>query len=159
MSPKQQRASLASLQSPAPAEAPPMPAHRVEEPPRADPHGPEIRSPEVQSPEVREPRSRRRAAGPRVTEKRTPVARTPEVQTPGLPKYLRLERKELLIWPDQITELSILARVVNRNRHGAGERITQNTLIRVAVTLLLSRARELAGTTEEELRQSLGLAE
>jgi hypothetical protein len=75
----------------------------------------------------------------------------------GLPKYLRLERKELLIWPDQITNLSILARVLNRNRRGAGERITTNTLIRVAVALLLSRSQDLVGTTEEELRRSLGL--
>jgi hypothetical protein len=34
----------------------------------------------------------------------------PGAEAPGLPKYLRLERKELLIWPDQITKLSILAR-------------------------------------------------
>jgi hypothetical protein len=77
--------------------------------------------------------------------------------TPGLPKYLRLERKELLIWPDQITNLSILARVLNRSRRGAGERITTNTLIRVAVALLLDRSQDLVGTTEEELRRSLGL--
>ena len=81
----------------------------------------------------------------------------PLADAAGLPKYRRLERKELLIWPDQITELSILARSLNRNRAGAGERITQNTLIRVAVALLLSRAPSLAGTTEEELRESLGL--
>jgi hypothetical protein len=84
-----------------------------------------------------------------------PVAQTPP-SPPGLPKYLRLERKELLIWPDQVTSLSILARVLNRNRQGAGERITINTLIRVAVALLLSRSQDLAGTTEEELRRSLG---
>jgi hypothetical protein len=80
----------------------------------------------------------------------------PPAEVPGLPKYLRLERKELLIWPDQITQLSILARVLNRNRKGAGERITTNTLIRVAVALLLSRSQDLAGTTEEELHRSLG---
>lgn len=61
------------------------------------------------------------------------------------------------MWPDQITNLSILARVLNRTRGGAGERITTNTLIRVAVALLLSRSQDLAGTTEEELRRSLGL--
>jgi hypothetical protein len=81
----------------------------------------------------------------------------PPASPPGLPKYLRLERKELLIWPDQVTSLSVLARVLNRNRRGAGERITINTLIRVAVALLLSRSQDLAGTTEEELRRSLGL--
>jgi len=63
------------------------------------------------------------------------------------------------MWPDQITNLSILARVLNKNRGGAGERITVNTLIRVATALLLSRSQELEGTTEEELRRSLGLPE
>jgi hypothetical protein len=85
-----------------------------------------------------------------------PRAQTP-ASPPGLPKYLRLERKELLIWPDQVTDLSILARGLNRNRRRAGERITTNTLIRVAVALLLSRSQDLAGTTEEELRRSLRL--
>ena len=84
------------------------------------------------------------------------LGRTP-APPPGLPKYLRLERKELLIWPDQITSLSVLSRRLNRNRGGAGERITTNTLIRVAAALLLSRSQDLAGTTEEELRRSLGL--
>lgn len=36
-----------------------------------------------------------------------------------------------------------------------GERITDNTLIRVAVDLLLARAGELNGTTEDSLRQSV----
>jgi hypothetical protein len=58
--------------------------------------------------------SGRRACGsPAAPEPRAPG------RGPGLPKYLRLERKELLIWPDQITNLSILARVLNRNRGGA----------------------------------------
>jgi hypothetical protein len=73
------------------------------------------------------------------------------------PKYKQLDRKELLIWPDQITDLGLLSRRLNRARGGAGERLTQNTLIRVAVALLLARQGELRGTTEEELRQSLGL--
>jgi hypothetical protein len=49
--------------------------------------------------------------------------------------------------------------VLNRGRGGQGERITANTLIRVAVAVLLSRSQELAGATEEELRRSLGLPE
>ncbi|MGH3217913.1 MAG: hypothetical protein ACRDPY_04145 [Streptosporangiaceae bacterium] len=100
-------------------------------------------------PERAQPRPRRSPG--------TRRSRTPEVQTPELPKYLRLERKELLIWPDQITNLSILARALNRRRGGEGERITTNTLIRVFVATGLDRAGELAGTTEEELRRSLGL--
>jgi hypothetical protein len=103
---------------------------------------------EAQTPEAVHSKGVRQAGAP---EPRPPA------EVSGLPKYLRLERKELLIWPDQITQLSILARVLNRSRGGAGERITTNTLIRVAVALLLSRSEDLAGTTEEELHRSLGL--
>jgi hypothetical protein len=145
MSPKQ-RASLAGLQ-PAPAAGPPLPVRPAAPPPA------EVQTPEQQTPGEAEQGGRRRRPQERVA---VPPARTP-APTPRLPKYLRLERKELLIWPDQITNLSILARVLNRNRGGAGERITTNTLIRVAAALLLSRSQDLAGTTEEELRRSLGL--
>ena len=140
------RSSLTSLQPP-PAEVPPLPARPAASPP-AETQTPVQQAPEVQSPEVTKPKSR-----PRRPQGQAPAA----VPAPGLPKYLRLERKELLIWPDQITGLSILARRLNRNRGGAGERITTNTLIRVAAALLLSRSQDLSGTTEDELRRSLGL--
>jgi hypothetical protein len=79
------------------------------------------------------------------------------VPTAGLPKYLRLERKDTLLWPGQMAELSVTRRMLNRARRGAGERITENTLIRIGVALVLSRAAEMSGTTEEELLRSLGL--
>jgi hypothetical protein len=50
-----------------------------------------------------------------------------------------------------------MRRMLNRRRGGEGERITENTLIRVAVALLLSRSADLTGTTEDGLRKSLGL--
>ena len=53
---------------------------------------------EPQTPEAVRPKGVRSAGAP---EPRPPA------EVPGLPKYLRLERKELLIWPDQITQLSI----------------------------------------------------
>jgi hypothetical protein len=145
------RGSLAGLQ-PASAAPPPLPA-RPAAPLPAEVQNPVQQTPEVQSTEVSS------APGGGRPPQRAPAG--PEAQTSaspsGLPKYLRLERKELLIWPDQVTNLSILARVLNRNRRGAGERITTNTLIRVATALLLSRSQDLAGTTEEELRRSLGI--
>jgi hypothetical protein len=54
-----------------------------------------------------------------------------------------------------------LRRVLNRKKpKGAGERITENTLIRLAVDLLISRGGELQGSsTEEEMRRRLGLGE
>lgn len=145
------RGSLAGLQ-PAAAAAPSLPA-RPAGPPAAEVQTPRVQTSEVQTSEVARPQGGRR---PPQETPAGPKAQTP-ASPPGLPKYLRLERKELLIWPDQITNLSILARVLNRNRRGAGERITVNTLIRVAVAFLLSRSQDLEGATEEELRQSLGL--
>jgi hypothetical protein len=138
-----QRGSLTRLQGPPPAAPPSMPARPAAASP-AEVQTPVQQTPEVQSTEAVTPGRARR-------QQQTPAP------APGLPKYLRLERKELLIWPDQITGLSILARRLNRNRGGAGERITTNTLIRVAAALLLSRSQDLTGTTEEELRRSLGL--
>src|SRR5512142_1648914 len=83
------------------------------------------------------------------------IHRPTGAQTPKLP---RLQRKETYIWPEQLERLTALQRALNRKRgRGQGERITENTLIRVAVELLLSRDAELAGVTEEDLRQSLGL--
>jgi hypothetical protein len=150
------RGSLTGIMLPVPVVAPPMPA-RPAAPSPAEIQTPEQQSTEVRSTEVEAPE----AVGLRPARRQARQSAAPAPQAsagiPGLPKYLRLERKELLIWPDQITNLSILARVLNRNRRGAGERITTNTLIRVAVALLLSRSQDLVGTTEEELRRSLGL--
>jgi hypothetical protein len=97
----------------------------------------------------------------------TPTAgrgsRAPKTQTPtpapdpGTPRYLTLMRKEARITATQADELSRLVRTLNRARHGQGERITDNTLIRVAIGLLMERVDDLRGTTEAELFQSLGL--
>lgn len=72
-------------------------------------------------------------------------------------RYDQLERKETRLRPDQYSALSELSRALNRQRQGRGERITENTLIRVAIDLLLKREAELVGVTEAELRASLGL--
>ncbi|MGY2747546.1 hypothetical protein [Arthrobacter sp. UYCu723] len=71
--------------------------------------------------------------------------------------YTDLVRKELRLHADQADELTRLASKVQRARKEKGERITDNTLIRVAVDLLLERQKELVGSTEDELRLSLGL--
>ena len=54
-----------------------------------------------------------------------------------------------------LDELAKLRRMLNRQRAGDGERITENTLIRVAVDMLLSRTDRLRGTTEDQLRKSV----
>jgi hypothetical protein len=64
------------------------------------------------------------------------------------PKYVQLRR-------DQQNELDALARDLQAARTRKVERITANTIIRVAVDTLLARRGVLVGDTEEELRVSL----
>ena len=75
----------------------------------------------------------------------------------AVPKYLTLVRKESRLREDQLDSLTSLTRSLNRKRKGTGERITENTLIRVAVDLLMNQSDELKGTTEQELLASVGL--
>ncbi len=91
----------------------------------------------------------------RATPSRGSTRAQPKPPEPELPRYLQLERKETRLRADQVNELTMLTRRLNRSRAGVGERITENTLIRVAVDLLLDRAESLAGTTENELRDSV----
>ena len=76
-------------------------------------------------------------------------------QSAGVPKYLTLLRKEARLREDQTLALARLARQVNRQKRKRGERITENTLIRVAVDLLLSQEDQIRGATEEEIREAL----
>lgn len=80
-----------------------------------------------------------------------------ELQSLEVAKYLKLERKEARLRQNQIDALTDLTRSLNRKRSKKGERLTDNTLIRVAVDLLLSKASQLKGDTEEELKKSVGL--
>ena len=100
------------------------------------------------------PARARQAPGPRPP-RRARAASTAGVTDSQTPKWQRLERKELRLRADQLDELARLRRVLNRQRGGEGERITENTLIRVAVDVLLGRADRLRGITEDELRKSV----
>lgn len=72
------------------------------------------------------------------------------------PRYLQLTRKEVRFRDDHLEALDKLARRLQRARRGhPGERITENTLVRVAVAALLQRADDLMGRTEAELLESL----
>ena len=79
-------------------------------------------------------------------------------KAPVRPHYSQLVRKELRVFQDQAVDLKVLTMTINANKSGAGERITDNTLVRVAIDLLLERRSELVGTTEAELRGSLNLS-
>jgi hypothetical protein len=71
--------------------------------------------------------------------------------------YSSLIRKEARLRDDQIESLTLRARKLSRNKASTEPRITDNTLIRVAVDLLLAREADLEGTSEAELRRSVGL--
>ncbi|WP_458117308.1 hypothetical protein [Arthrobacter sp. D2-10] len=82
--------------------------------------------------------------------------------TNRVPKYLQLLRREARIHHEQAEALTALSRRLNNQRRlpngtTTGERITDNTLIRIAIDLLLEREYEIRGTTEEEIAQLLGL--
>lgn len=69
---------------------------------------------------------------------------------------MRLTRKEVRFRDDQLEALDRIVRRIARARRGhGGERITENTLVRVAVDLFLERADALTGGTEAELLKSL----
>lgn len=90
-----------------------------------------------------------------VTEKKT--NETTSLQEDEVPKYLTFVRKEARLRSEQLDSLTSLTRSLNRKRNSNGERITENTLIRVAIDLLLDRSEELKGTTEQEIKKSIGL--
>ena len=88
-----------------------------------------------------------------------PAPRTPSpAAAAGGVGYEKLERKDTRLHEHQISELTTLTRHLNRQRKGEGHRLTENTLIRLGVDLLLARADDLQGATEHELRASLGLS-
>jgi hypothetical protein len=152
MPPRKERRSLgAQVAIPAP---PPRPAPRR---PVPDLPGTGLPTSEIPDPAVPDSaRSERSDSG--VTNSVGPKYVARDSVTPNVAKYLQLERKETLLWPRQVESLTLLRRVLNRRKpKGEGERITENTLIRVAVDLLMSRQDVMQGASEDELRRSLGI--
>ena len=68
-----------------------------------------------------------------------------------------LERKETRLHERQVVALAEHARRLNKLRGKDGHRITENTLIRLGVDLVLQQAADLRGVTEAELAASLKL--
>jgi len=89
-------------------------------------------------------------------EEKTGSDAAPSGREGSLPKYLTLVRKECRLREDQVESLTRLSRRLNRRRQArTGDRITENTLIRVAVDALLAQEERLAGDSEAELRKSV----
>jgi hypothetical protein len=94
----------------------------------------------------------RKSGGSATRSRRSPAA--PEPDTDG-PRYLTLIRKEARLRGDQVDQLAQLRRHLSRRRANRDEVLTDNTLIRVAVDLLLHHADELRGDSEQELLDSV----
>lgn len=128
-----------------------MQANEPEEPSPA-PALPQALSPVTASPQrpfeaTRLPEARERAS------ERPPV-RKPTGEGCGA-RFEDFVRKEARFRPDQLAALTEHARALNRAKGPAGNRITENTLIRVAVDLLLAEPAGLHGRSEAELLNSL----
>lgn len=71
------------------------------------------------------------------------------------PRYQTFVRGESRLRADQVTALATLRRKVAAARTDKTERITDNTMLRLAVDLLLHNAGQIKGDTEEEMRRAL----
>ncbi len=72
-----------------------------------------------------------------------------------MPRWQTFVRKEARLRGDQADELARLRRSLAKSRQRREETITDNTLIRIAVDLLLTQADHMSGDTEDELRKSV----
>ncbi len=145
------RASLASLVQ----AVPPVPAPTATSastPPAQPPTDAAVTGPEFDERGTVQASVGEAEAAPRA---RRPAKQAAAQPAPKLPPYLQLVRKETRIRERQYDDLTDLARRLERRRGtNQGERITENTLIRVAIDLLLERASRLEGISEEEIRKS-----
>lgn len=122
---------------------------------------PEASQTVVQEPVATEPASASAPQAPVAVRRVRAAARAKApvetIEVGGGAHYLTFVRKETRLRGDQMDALAAKARQINRQKTEGGERITDNTLIRIAVDLLLARADKLAGSTEDELRNSVSL--
>jgi hypothetical protein len=132
----------------------------TEAPDQALPRAPIIEpNPEPRDTETIYPTHTQRRPPESVSERRSKPDRTPKLAGGELPgtHFSDFQRKETRLRADQQNALTEHARRLNRAKGTGGQRITDNTLIRVAVDLLLSKTAKLGGSSEAELRRSLGL--
>lgn len=99
--------------------------------------------------EPRTPAARPLSAVGRPSPRSRPAADAPE------PGYLGFVRKDARLREDQLEALTVQARRLNRAKRNTGVRITENTLIRIAIDLLMDRVERASGDDEDALRRSL----
>ena len=77
------------------------------------------------------------------------------VEDANTPAYLRFVRKETRLREDQQNQLTFQAWRLNRAKKNSGVRITENSLIRIAVDLFLAQADRAVGDDEDAIRKSI----
>lgn len=117
-------------------------------PPRQRPTGPQLR-PHVEPVRV----------GDTTPAEAAPPAPPADSGSPEVPKYARMEVRDARLRPDQWRDLRDLVDRLKAGRTDRRDRLTHNTVLRIAVDLLLARADELHGDDEAALRASVGLPE
>lgn len=97
-------------------------------------------------------------AAPVVRPAAKPVTRQPLIEEPepaAEAGYLSFIRKDTRLREDQLERLTKESRRLNRAKRNTGVRITDNTLIRIGVDLLLERIEKVSGDDEAALLRSL----
>lgn len=84
-----------------------------------------------------------------------PAPKAPAPKSEITAGYLRFVRKETRLREDQQNALTQHARRLNRAKRSGAPRITDNTLIRVAIDLLLDHIDDAAGDDEESILKAL----
>ncbi|MET9260419.1 hypothetical protein [Amycolatopsis sp. NPDC004079] len=74
--------------------------------------------------------------------------------TEGEPLHKQTVPKGIPLWPDQIRDLKLAVLALGERRSAGGRRITDATLARIGVDLVLLLADEMHGDDEEELNAS-----
>ena len=128
---------------------------KVEDPPQVAPTKPEREpTPQVEAPA---PTLEPTQEAPKPLPSRPPNRGAPVVTEELGPAYLKFVRKETRLREDQQNQLTLAARRLNRVKAAGTPRITDNTLIRVAIDLLLQRIDGASGNDESSLLESLNL--
>ncbi|CAN5179943.1 hypothetical protein BH11ACT2_BH11ACT2_20360 [soil metagenome] len=122
-------------------------------PSEVTPHEVEVVAERAQEASSRTTQQEPAQALPKQVKRAAPVVKpAPEVE-PGA-AYLRFVRKETRLRDDQQNALTTHARRLSRARSKSAPRITDNTLIRVAVDLLLEWIESASGDDEAAILKS-----
>lgn len=148
---------LATIKKPEEAPAAPAPApEQAQAPAPVEKAEAATPPPATPSPKTSAPRTKRTTTA-RATSAPAKPRQAPSPTEERPTRIEDLERKEVRIRPDQYEDLTRLSRALNRKRGGQGHRLTENTLIRLGIDLLLKESATLEGASEAALAKHLGL--